>query len=195
MQKFFTDKTKLFECQISVDGANLNETKARLILEFPNKRNLLFHGDIDSNGKCKVIIPALKEMSECEGNVLLEVIADSTHFESWRDKFQLETNKRVQVEMVENQKEVIVENSKPRVEVFIESSEDIERKTIFENFNKYVSDKKINLNVVTKNKQAFFNMLFEYKKSNNLTKENVIQVVEELQRVVKTNQIQNLLKS
>jgi|JFJP01.1.fsa_nt_gi hypothetical protein len=193
MQKFFTDKTKLFECNISVDGANINETKARLILEFPNKRNLLFYGDIDTNGKCKVVIPALKEMNECEGTVLLEVIAESTHFESWRDKFQLETNKKVQVEMVESQKEVIIENTKPRVAVIVDNV--VEINPTYKKFDKFVNENKININSVMKNKTEFFNTLYEFKNRYNASKEDVVIIVEELKKVANSNEIQNLLNS
>jgi hypothetical protein len=109
MQKFYRDKSKLFECNISVDGANINETKARLVLELPNDRNLLFYGKIKENGKCEIKIPALKEFEESNGTVILEIIADSTYFESWRDTFELETNKKVTVEMIEKNDNIIVE--------------------------------------------------------------------------------------
>jgi len=193
MQKIFKDKSKLFECNISVDGADINETKARLILEFPNKRNLLFYGNIHSSGKCKVVIPALKEMEECEGTVLLEVIAESTHFESWRDKFQLETNKKVQVEMVENDKELIAETTKPKVAVMVETVEEVNPNYI--RFNKYINENNININSKLKDKNEFFSLLHDYKKKTNSSKEEIMFVVEELKKVAKSNEIQNLLKS
>ncbi len=179
----------------SCGWAKISETKARLILEFPNKRNLLFYTIIDSNGKCSVTIPPLKEMNECEGNVLLEVIAESTHFESWRDKFKLETNKKVQVEMVMQEKDIIVENNKPRVEVIVEEIEDKINKSVLNEFNSYVSKRNINLEKIIKNKDSFFNLLHEYKKHNNVTKENIIVIVEELKKNARTNQIERMLNS
>jgi len=186
MQKFFRDKTKLFECNISVDGARLNETKARLILEFPNKRNLLFYGNIDESGKCSVTIPALKEMDEAEGNVILEIIAESTHFESWRDKFKLETNKKVVVEMVEPRKEIVETKIVPRVEVINEELEEpvVKNKTL-DNFNAYVNENKINIDSALKNKSAFLNLLVEYKRDKNLTKEDIFNVVNEIKKTQK----------
>jgi len=185
MQKFFTDKPKLFECNISVDGANLNETKARLILEFPNNRNFLFHGNIDSNGKCEVMIPALKELKEGEGNVLLEVIADSTFFESWNDKFKLETSKKIRVEVVSSDKPLIKEDKKtPQVSII---TEEIKEDVIFNNFKKYITENRLNINTIIKNKQEFFSLLHNYKKTNNATKEDVVYIVEELKREVKSN--------
>lgn len=184
MQKFFTDKSKLFECNIMVDGANLNETKARLILEFPNKRNLLFHGKIDKSGKCQIVVPALKEMEECEGNALLEVIAEKTHFESWQDKFKLETNKKVQVEVYEEpEKEVITEEVKAQVEVVVEIEEEISPN--YKKFKDYITENKINLDTTIKSKKAFFGLLREYKTETNATKEEIISVVEDLQKEIK----------
>lgn len=192
MQKFFRDKTKLFECNISVDGAKLNETKARLILEFPNKRNLLFYGNIDDNGKCSVTIPALKEMDEAEGNVILEIIAESTHFESWRDKFKLETNKKVQVEMVEPRKEIVETKITPRVEIINEEVEEpVEKNEKLEKLNKYLAENKIDINTVLKSKSAFLNLLVEYKRDNNLTKEDIFGVVNEIKKTQKNNKLLN----
>jgi hypothetical protein len=199
MQKFFRDKPKLFECNISVDGAKISETKARLILEFPDThRNLLFYGNLDNNGKCEITIPALKEYDETEGNVILEVIAESTHFESWRDKFKLETNKKIQVEMVEPKKEIIINNIKPHVEIINEDIEEIKEEVIVENeiynnFNKYINENKIKINDIVKNKTKFFNLLSEYKKKSNNSKENIILIVEEIKSRI--NNKKSLLNS
>jgi len=196
MQKFFTDKPKLFECNISVDGANLNETKARLVLELPNNRNLLFHGNVDANGKCEVLIPALKELNECEGDVLLEVIAESTYFESWKDKFKLEATKKVHVEVFTPEKEVIVENkTTPQVEVITESVEETNKNKIWGGFKQYINENRININRVIKNETAFYNLLHDYKKNKKATKDDIIIIVEELKKVAKSNQIKDLLKS
>ena len=182
MQKFFTDKTKLFECNIAIDGANLNETKARLILEFPNKRNLLFYGDINRNtGKCEVLIPALKEMDECEGNVLLEVIADSTYFESWSDKFKLQQNKKVVVEIYDSEKDIINEqNIKPVIEILNEDI--IEEDNTYDNFKEYVVENNINIKSIKKNKKSFFKLLKEYKEMVNITTDDVVKIVEGIQK-------------
>jgi hypothetical protein len=195
MQKFYRDKSKLFECNISVDGAKLNETKARLILEFPNNRNLLFHGNIDSNGKCEVTIPPLKEMDETEGEVLLEIIAESTHFESWRDKFKLETNKKVQVEMVTPKKEIVESKITPRVQIITESVEE-EKEPIQESkeylvFKEFINESRINLDKALNNKTEFLNMLAECKKKKNLTKKDVFTIFEELKKRNKNNKLLN----
>lgn len=187
MQKFYTDKAKLFECNIAIDGANLNETKARLVLEFPNKRSLLFHGNINKNGKCEVMIPALKEMDECEGNVLLEVIADSTYFESWSDKFKLQQNKKVVVEVFDSEKDIINEDKKIKPIVNIITEDIVEHIDTYANFKKYVVENKININQIVKSKDNFFKLLREYQKDSGVTKEDVKEIVNEIKTSINKN--------
>ena len=59
MYKLFTDKTELFECDIKLQGASLNKSKARLVVE-TSEYSLLFNGTINSNGKCEIPIRKLK---------------------------------------------------------------------------------------------------------------------------------------
>ena len=63
MYKLFTDKTELFECSISLKGASLKKSKARLVVETP-EYSLLFNGNISNSGKCKIPIkyPYRQEM-------------------------------------------------------------------------------------------------------------------------------------
>ena len=51
MYKLFTDKSELFECNISLQGASLKKSKARLVVE-TSDYSLLFKGEINSKGKC-----------------------------------------------------------------------------------------------------------------------------------------------
>lgn len=187
MQKFFTDKSKLFECNISVDGdgATVNETKARLVLEFPNNRNLLFHGTINEYGKCEVLVPALKELNESEGNVILEVIADETYFESWNDSFKLEANKKITVEVVEKEKPVLLEEKKTKVAVTINESKPEQVKEtvnpIYVKFKDYVNEHNIDMKLIKK-KTMFMTLLKEYKSDTNASKDDIVTIVEELQK-------------
>ena len=59
MYKLFTDKNELFECNISLQGASLKKSKARLVVETQDY-SLLFKGDINSNGNCEFPIRKLK---------------------------------------------------------------------------------------------------------------------------------------
>ena len=100
MYKLFTDKTELFECNISLQGASLKKSKARLVVETQDY-SLLFNGSINSNGKCEIPIKKLKGLidEDTSGNIRLEVIAEDTFFTPWQSDFEVETSKKVTVEV------------------------------------------------------------------------------------------------
>ena len=100
MYTFFTDKQEVFECKISLQGASYNNSKARLVLESDNM-NFIFYGKINSEGKCTVPVNKLKNYltESTKGTVKLEVIAEDTFFEPWSDKFEVQTAKKVTVEV------------------------------------------------------------------------------------------------
>ena len=100
MYKLFTDKTELFECNISLQGASLKKSKARLVVETQDY-SILFNGSINSNGKCEIPIRKLKGLidEDTSGNIRLEVIAEDTFFTPWQSDFEVETSKKVTVEV------------------------------------------------------------------------------------------------
>ncbi len=106
MYTFYTDKNEMFECNLSLEGAKLNDCKARLVLESENY-NLLFYGSLDENGKCSIPVKRLKSLlSETDtGKVRLEVIAEDTYFEPWSDSYNVKASKKVTVEVVSKQAE------------------------------------------------------------------------------------------
>lgn len=98
----FRDKPESFSCDISLEGASIGDTQARLILE-TSDWNLLFEGKIDSNGKCTIPIKKLSILNEgVTGNIRLEVIADGTVFTPWEDEFKVKTSKKVAVKIHES---------------------------------------------------------------------------------------------
>ena len=100
MYKLFTDKAELFECNISLQGASLKKSKARLVVETP-EYSLLFNGNISKGGKCEIPIKKLKGLIDenTSGNIRLEVIAEDTFFTPWESDFEVETSKKVTVEV------------------------------------------------------------------------------------------------
>jgi len=114
MYELFVDKQETFECNIKLEGASITNAKARLILE-SDEMNLVFMGEIDSNGNCTVPIKKLKNIlpEETEGKMTLEVIADDTYFEPWQTDFFVKASKSVKVEVKgqteEPKKKAIVE--------------------------------------------------------------------------------------
>ena len=120
MYKLFTDKTELFECSIKLEGAALKNSQARLLIESP-ELSLIFKGEIDSEGKCKIPIRKLKGLLDenIKGNIKLEVIADDTYFTPWESNFIVEVAKKVTVEVKSSPTQNLISESKPKVSVNI----------------------------------------------------------------------------
>jgi hypothetical protein len=100
MYKLFTDKSELFECDIKLQGASLKKSKARLVVETQDY-SLMFNGSISKGGKCEIPIRKLKGLidEDTKGNIRLEVIAEDTFFTPWESDFEVETSKKVTVEV------------------------------------------------------------------------------------------------
>jgi len=181
MEQFYKDKSKLFECKLAVEGADLNNTQARLVLQFENKTNLLFYGEVDSDGKCSVVVPPLKENSSLKGKAILEVIADSTYFESWEDKFEVEASKKVVVERIETKQPLI---TSPKVNVVKEST-NIPTINIIENFGNYLSKNGISITNLKQNQSKLPNLLENYIKLNKPLKEDIRFLIKNVGECVK----------
>jgi hypothetical protein len=96
----YKDKSETFSCDITVEGANLNETQARLIVE-SDEWTLMFEGEIEK-GKCNIPINKLSIFNEgTKGKIRLEVIADSSVFVPWEDEFKVKLSKKVSIKMNE----------------------------------------------------------------------------------------------
>lgn len=110
--KLYTDKANKFNCNIEVEGTSLAKSQVRLVIESEDI-NYMFKGSIQSNGECEVLIPKTKNfLSEGSiGNMRLEVIADDVYFEPWSSDFSVVTNKKVTVQISEQEEE------KPRMKV------------------------------------------------------------------------------
>lgn len=116
MYKLFTDKSEVFECSINLEGASLNKSVARILIESKDY-NLVFKGSINSNGICKIPIKKLKGLlpENSKGNIKLEVIAEDTYFTPWDSTYYVDASKKVTVEVKQQSKPVI--ESKPNVSV------------------------------------------------------------------------------
>jgi hypothetical protein len=110
--KLYTDKSNKFNCNIEVEGTSLAKSQVRLVIE-SDEMNFMFKGSIQSNGECEVIIPKTKNfLSEGTiGNMRLEVIADDVYFEPWASDFSVVANKKVTVQIAEQEEE------KPKMKV------------------------------------------------------------------------------
>lgn len=97
----YKDKSENFSCDVLIEGASIDDTKARLILE-SDDWTLMFEGDIDRYGKCTIPIKKLNIFNEgLVGKIRLEVIADNTVFIPWEDDFKVKMSKKVTVQLSE----------------------------------------------------------------------------------------------
>ena len=109
----YTDKNENFKCDISLEGAKLKDTFARLVLNTDDV-NVIFEGKIESGGKCVIPIKPLKNIFDTStiGEMVLEVVADDTYFIPWKSNFITKKSKSVEVTVNDS-----VEESKPKLTV------------------------------------------------------------------------------
>ena len=136
--KLYTDKSEIFECNISLQGASIKNSKLRAILKFDDK-NLMVEGKINSNGKGKIVFPKLKNISE-EGEVgkmELEVIAEDAYFQPYKEVFKVETSKKATVEVLNKKPlkpKIVVEKITPEKELLnLLKERGITKRTLIEN--------------------------------------------------------------
>ena len=115
--KLYTDKQEIFECNIFLEGASLTQATSRIIVETQDLK-LMFEGTIDKDGNCKVPIKKLRGLvsEDTKGTMKLEVIAEDTYFLPWESDFEVDTAKKIKVE-VKQQSKPLVKSSKPKMVV------------------------------------------------------------------------------
>ena len=116
MYTLYSDKKNIFECDIQLEGASLNQAFARVIVE-GNDLNLVFNGNINNDGNCRIEMPKLNMLKE-GGEMKLEVIADDMYFNPWNSDFELKKSKNITVEVKQPTNQIIKEN-KAKVNVKI----------------------------------------------------------------------------
>ena len=165
MYTLYTDKQELFECSISLEGASVKNSQARLIVESDNL-NLLFKGTIDSNGKCSVPIKKLKNLLEesTKGKIRLEVIADDTYFTPWESDFEVETARKVTVEVKTQTNKNTIAEVKTGVVV-----RDIKVGDHVQNLSKMLVKENINVHNMASNKVKLNNVIASYLKTNKIS--------------------------
>ena len=94
MLRFHSDRKQIFECKIKVEGANLKEASARLVLQDENV-NRTYDGKIDVLGKCQVALPPLDNFRNSKGKATVEVRVKDIIFERYRDEYLIEESQVV----------------------------------------------------------------------------------------------------
>ena len=161
MYKLFTDKSELFECDIKLQGASLKKSKARLVVETQDY-SLMFNGSISKGGKCEIPIRKLKGLidEDTTGNIRLEVIAEDTFFTPWETDFEVETSKKVTVEVkTQTTKKPIVE---AKVKVTISEQQHVI------NLLKLLVKENINIKNISYKRNKLNNIVATYLKENTV---------------------------
>jgi hypothetical protein len=188
MYKLFTDKTEIFECDISIEGASLKNSDVRLIIE-SNDVNLLFHGQLNSSGKCQVPVKKLKGLigENTKGSIKLEVIADDTYFVPWKSDFIVEASKRVMVEVKSQSNNLIVDN-KPKIKVRgIKEQISKSEKNHIINIMKLLIKENININNLNIKRNKLNNIIATYTGKNPLMENKKKRVIQGITQVLIKN--------
>ena len=156
--KLYTDKTEIFECNVALEGASINDSKLRAILKFDDK-NLMIEGKIGSNGKGQIVLPKLKYISkDGEAGIMeLEVIADDAYFQPYEEPFSVLTSKKAKVESVRTK------THKPKIMI-----EKIEKSDKHDEFISLLREMGVTKKQMTNNKKTFRNILHTYYREANL---------------------------
>ena len=177
MYKLFTDKSELFECDIKLQGASLKKSKARLVVETQDY-SLMFNGSISKGGKCEIPIRKLKGLidEDTTGNIRLEVIAEDTFFTPWESDFEVETSKKVTVE-VKSQT-----FKKPIIEAKVKVTNSEQQHVI--NLLKLLIKENINIKNISYKRNKLNNIVATYLKENtvNNNKEVIRGVLKRLEK-------------
>ena len=182
MYKLFTDKTELFECSISLQGASLKKSKARLVVETPDY-SLLFDGSISKSGKCEIPIRKLKGLidEDTTGNIRLEVIAEDTYFTPWESDFEVDASKKVTVEVKSQSSKKPILETKVRVKVKNKKPTITEKQHVI-NVLKLLIKEDINVNNISFKRNELNNIVATYLKEN--TVKNTGKVIDGVLRVL-----------
>ena len=182
MYKLYTDKQEIFECEIQLEGTTLDKSEARLVIE-TNDMALLFKGNIDSRGKCKIPVKKLKGLlnENAKGSIKLEVIADDVYFTPWESNFNVETSKKVTVEVKSQQNDNVILEGKPKVSVKgIKSDNKIikesEKKHVL-NILKLLIKENINVENVSMRKNKLNHIVATYLDSNPINENQKNKIV------------------
>ena len=172
MYKLFTDKSELFECDIKLEGASLNKSKARLVVE-TNDYSLMFNGSIDSSGKCKIPIRKLKGLIDesASGTIKLEVIAEDTFFTPWESDFEVAASKKVTVEVKSQTAKPLIET---KVKVNVKKAITLSERDHVVNLFKLLINEDININNIAIKRNKLNNIVGTYLKGKEINNPNKI---------------------
>lgn len=160
--KFYTDKPILFECKIELEGASLDDTVARLVLE-TDSHSILFEGAVHSGGRCEIPVKKMKGIlpEETTGRLRLEVIAEDTFFQPWESDFIVEQDKKMVVEVKEPK------TSRPKVTAEVKGQTSLQKAE--HGLVTELKKKKITVKTLVENKKLVNQLINEQADKHRLT--------------------------
>lgn len=166
MYKIFLDKSKIFECDVNIEGASLNKSEVRLCLEAEGFV-IVLNGDIESNGSVKIPIKNLNGVLKegYTGKISLEVIAEDTRFIPWEDEFQTNVSKKVNVKIKENVSEY-EEPKKPKVSFMLKETIDVNKE--INDIHEILKKNNVSMKTLHKNKPVLEELIKTYCQRNDI---------------------------
>jgi len=184
MYKLYTDKIEKFSAKIKLEGASLKDSKARLIIE-SESFDLMFKGTIDSDGMVNIPVKRLRGLIDenTTGNIKLEVIAEDTYFIPWESTFEVETSKKVTVE-IKSQSSPVINESKSSVEIISQSEPTLTEKQHIINLVRLLIKEDIDIDNLSIKKNTLNNIVATYITENTINDEQKAPVIEKVIKVL-----------
>jgi len=106
MLRFHSDRKQVLECKIKIEGAELKDATARLVLQDEDV-NRVFEGTIDVLGNCKIQLPPMDNFKNPKGKASMEVKVKDVVFEPLREEYLIEKRQVLvnEVKVVEKSKQ------------------------------------------------------------------------------------------
>lgn len=144
MYTLYLDQKKEFNFELLVEGAKINKTQARLIIN-SDDFSMIFKGNVNEDGKVSITIPKLKNILQenQSGNMTLEVIAEDTYFTPWTEQYIGKINTKVDTKKQDNNSIISESQTKPSVTIKLNEQPIIDNDPIFESLIKTVKEKGI----------------------------------------------------
>ena len=148
----------------------------------------MFKGTISESGKVKIPVKKLRGLidEDTKGKIKLEVIAEDTFFTPWESKFEVDTSKKITVEVKSQSKPIIEQKSAPSIRVKVMNEKTVtksEREHVI-NIVKLLIIENINLKNLTVKKNKLNNIIGEYITENNVTDKQKTPVIEKVIKVL-----------
>jgi len=190
MYKIFLDQNKIFECDIQIEGADLNKSEVRLLLESEHFA-ITFKGSIKPDGTVKIPINKLKGIlkEDFTGKISLEVIAEDTVFKPWESEYHTDLSKKVEVKINESLFEE--ENNKPKISFKMKEEIDFKEEKIdvskdLNNISEILIKNKVNYKSLFNNPTIFNNLVEKYCRLNSVNDtKRIIEIKKQLSNIIK----------